>query len=90
MIPAVIWWASRNTYWSKAAWRTIGALIAFIWVWDQAVFYYAGAARSLGLITAGTPIFSLVGPALGLWVLLEAFDIRAGLRAGRAAEQHMA
>jgi hypothetical protein len=86
MIPAIIWWASRNTYSSQTAWRTIGGLIAFIWVWDQAVFFYAGAARSLGLITAGTPSLSLVGPALALWVLVEALDIRAGLRAGGAVK----
>ena len=80
MIPAVVWWASRDTYSSKATWRAIGALIAGIWIWDQAVFFYAGAARSLGLIGSGTPSLSLVGPALTLWILLETLDVRAGVR----------
>ena len=86
MIPAIIWWASRHTYASKAGWRAIGALIAFIWIWDQAVFFYAGLARSFGLIATGTPSLSMVGPALALWVVIEAFDARARDSAGRVAE----
>lgn len=87
MIPAMVWWATRDTYTSKTAWQTIGVIIAFIWVWDQAVFYYASAARSLELITAGEPSLSLVGPAVALWVLVEAFDVRAGLRARAGADR---
>ena len=83
MIPAIIWWASRDTYASLVAWRAIGALIALIWVWDQAVFFYAGAARSLDLITNGTPGLSLVGPALAAWILMETLDVWAGHRNSR-------
>lgn len=83
MIPAIIWWASRDTYASLVAWRAIGALIALIWVWDQAVFFYAGAARSLDLITNGTPSLSLVGPALAAWILMETLDVWAGHRNSR-------
>ena len=75
MIPAIIWWASRETYASPWTRRAIGALIAFIWIWDQAVFFYAGVARSLDLITNGTPGFSPVGPALAAWVLIETLDV---------------
>ena len=86
MIPAVIWWSARDTYSSKPVWRMIGLLIAFIWIWDQAVFFYAGAARSLGLVTAGTPSLSMVGPALTVWVLAEVFDIWIGHRSAPAAD----
>jgi hypothetical protein len=78
MIPSIIWWASRETYASVAARRAIGALIAFIWVWDQAVFFYAGAARSFDLLAGTSPGLSLIGPALTAWILIETLDARAG------------
>jgi hypothetical protein len=83
MIPAIIWWASRDTYASSWARRAIGAIIAFIWIWDQAVFFYAGVARSLDLIASGTPGFSPVGPALAAWILIETLDVLVGHRKSR-------
>ncbi len=78
VVPATVWWATRDTYASPRTWRAIGFLIAAIWIWDYAVFYYANLVRSLGLLDVGPPSFSAVGPALVAWIALEALDARRG------------
>jgi len=69
-LPAWRWWVGRASYASPWRWRTIGLLLALIWSWDWAVFYYP-ELLGFGLDDAA---FSILGPTVAAWLLLEALD----------------
>ena len=71
-IPACLWWHGRHEYPAKI--RTlIGCLIGVMWLWEYYTLYYVQQLQLLE-ISAPRP-FSIVGPSVALWLILEAYAL---------------
>lgn len=68
-IPASVWWSDRAR-WTPWAWWLVGALILVAWTWEQSGFAWISFLDDVGV--DWVPPFSLVGPAVSLWLLIEA------------------
>jgi hypothetical protein len=69
VLPATVWWADR-ALWRRGPWLTVGILIAIAWCAEQYVYTWSNVLRPLG--ADWRPPFSLVGPAVTIWLLLAA------------------
>jgi hypothetical protein len=90
VVPGMVWWGAAGSYRSHRARAAIGACLAVVWFDQHLSFSYLQVLDLADpeLLTAPFAPFSLVGPAVAAWLVLEAIDARstASPPAGAAAE----
>jgi hypothetical protein len=78
-VPGLVWWATAGSYRSRRAWVLIGACLAVVW-FDQHVSLSYLQVLDIAepeLFATDLAPFSLVGPAVAAWLVLEAIDARS-------------
>jgi hypothetical protein len=78
VVPGLVWWGASHSYRDRRLWRLIGACVAVIWVGQHVVCSYLQflALPGIGLVDEDAARFSVVGPAVAVWLTLEMLDAR--------------
>lgn len=96
-VPGLVWWGTSGSYRSRRVWGVIGGCLAVVW-FDQHVslsYLQVVDVAEPHLFATDLAPFSLVGPAVAVWLVLEMIDARstaarsnaAAVSAGRSARR---
>ena len=78
VLPATVWWAERPI-WRRLPWLVVGWLIAAIWCWQQYAATWVTLLSELG-VPYSYPPFSIVGPAVSIWLVIASREAIAASR----------
>jgi hypothetical protein len=78
-LPATVWWIRREQ-WRTPTRGIVGALLVLIWCWEHWAFTWRELLKFVGLDAA--PPFSIVGPAVGVWLIATTMRTRESMVAG--------
>jgi hypothetical protein len=77
VFPATVWWSERAE-WRRTPWLAVGWLIGAVWCWEQYSTTWAVLLKNELGVEAPYPPFSIVGPAVSVWLVVAAREaIRA-------------
>ena len=75
-VPAAVWWSTRER-WDPSRWRVVGGMIAACWYWQYIPLVLGPILAIPGDVDSGPP-FSIVGPCVAAWLLIQAWEVRSG------------